>query len=602
MFPIGGQLADGSDIKARVAFGVAQGFDDGSEAGLRSATRKCIHRNIHGIDTRIAGSQNRARRRTRGVMGVEMDRQPDLLLEGLDQNLGRRRFHQARHVLQAQHMGPRRLQLLAAGDVVFQVILGAVRVQNIAGIADGAFQNLVGLQHRIHRDAHVFHPVQAVKHPEHIDARDRGLFDKALHHIVRVGGVAHAIRAAQKHLGHQVRHLRAQIAEALPGAFLQEAVGHIKGRAPPAFDREQLRQMGGIGGSRLDHVDRPHAGGQQGLVPIAHGGVGDQHLFLRAHPIGDGLRALLFKQIAGAHRRLHTRNGGLRGLDLGGGFGAACGFGVTVHRDIGDIGQDLGRPVAPLFEGEEVGRRVDEFGRIAVIQKGRMFQQVDDELDVRRHAADAEFAQGAVHPRNRLFRRLGMGGHLDEQAVIIARDDAARIGRAAIQPDAVAGGRAVGGQAAIVGDEVVQRVFGGDAALYGMAVQLDLSLRGHPGGLRQGLALFDQDLRLHDVDAGHLFGDGVFHLNAGVHLDEVEFLIVHIHQEFDGARAFILHMGADFPGHFADIGALGFGQIGGRGAFHDLLVAPLHGAVTFPQVPNIALLVAQDLHLDVAGA
>ena len=263
MFPIGGQLADGSDIKARVAFGVAQGFDDGSKAGLRRAARKRIHRNIHGIDTRIAGSQNRARRRARGVMGVEMDWQADLLLQGLDQNLGRRRFHQARHVLQAQHMGPCRLQLLAAGDVVFQVILGAVRVQNIASIADRAFQNLVGLQHRIHRDAHVFHPVQAVKHPEYIDAGDRGLFDKALHHIVRVGGVAHAIGTAQKHLGHQVRHLGAQIAQALPGTFLQEAVGHIKGRAPPAFDREQLGQMGGIGGGGLDHVDRPHAGGQE---------------------------------------------------------------------------------------------------------------------------------------------------------------------------------------------------------------------------------------------------------------------------------------------------------------------------------------------------
>ena len=314
------------------------------------------------------------------------------------------------------------------------------------------------------------------------------------------------------------------------------------------------------------------------------------------------MRALLLQQVAGAHRGLHTRNRCLRGLDLGGGFGAACGLGVTVHRDIGDIGQDLGRPVAPLFKGEKVGRRVDELGGIAVIQKGRMFQQVDDKFDVRRHAADTEFAQRPVHPRNRLFRRLRMCRHLDEKAVIIARDDAARIGRAAIQPDAIAGGRAVGRQAAIVGDEVVQRVFGGDAALHGVAVQFDIGLRGHPGRLRQGLALFDQDLGLHDVDAGHLLGDGVFDLNAGIHLDEVEFLIVHIHQEFDGARAFILHMGADFPGHFANIGALGLGQIGGRGAFHDFLVAPLHGAVTLPQVPNIALLVAQDLHFDVAGA
>ena len=234
--------------------------------------------------------------------------------------------------------------------------------------------------------------------------------------------------------------------------------------------------MGGIGGGDLDHVDGPHPRGQKRLMPVAHGGVGDQHLFLRAHPVGHRLRPLLFQKVACAHRGFDTRQRRLRCLDLGRGLGAACGFGMPVYRDIGDIGQDLGRPVAPFLEGEEVGRGVDEFGGIAVIQKGRMFQQVDDKLDVRRHAADAKLAQRPVHARNRLFRRLGMGGYLDQKAVIMAGDHAARIGRAAIQTDAIAGGRTIGGQAAIVGDEIVQRVFGGDAALHGMAVQLYISL------------------------------------------------------------------------------------------------------------------------------
>ena len=135
-----------------------------------------------------------------------------------------------------------------------------------------------------------------------------------------------------------------------------------------------------------------------------------------------------------------------------------------------------------------------------------------------------------------------------------------------------------------------------------MAVQFDLGLVGKACRLGQRAALGDQDLRLNDVDAGDFFGDGVFHLNPGVHLDEVEFLIVHIHQEFNGARAFVIHMGADFASHFTDIGALGVGQIGGGGAFDHLLVAALNGAIAFPQVPDIALFVAQDLHLDVAGA
>ncbi len=49
------------------------------------------------------------------------------------------------HVFQAEHMGAGGFQLLTAGDVVFQVIFGAGGVQQVAGIADGAFADLVRL-------------------------------------------------------------------------------------------------------------------------------------------------------------------------------------------------------------------------------------------------------------------------------------------------------------------------------------------------------------------------------------------------------------------------------------------------------------------------
>ena len=101
----------------------------------------------------------------------------------------------------------------------------------------------------------------------------------------------------------------------------------------------------------------------------------------------------------------------------------------------------------------------------------------------------------------------------------------------------------------------------------------------HAGGLFKRLALGNQDLGLHDVDAGDLFGHRMFDLNARVHLDKVEFLIVHIHQEFDGAGAFIANMGADFAAQLADLGALGLGQIGGRCALDHLLIAPCSGAI-----------------------
>jgi hypothetical protein len=49
-------------------------------------------------------------------------------------------------------------------------------------------------------------------------------------------GVAHRVRGAQQHLRHHVGQPLADVAQALPGAFLEEAVGHVEGGAAPAFD------------------------------------------------------------------------------------------------------------------------------------------------------------------------------------------------------------------------------------------------------------------------------------------------------------------------------------------------------------------------------
>jgi hypothetical protein len=118
---------------------------------------------------------------------------------------------------------------------------------------------------------------------------------------------------------------RADVAQPLPRAFLQEAIGHVEGRAAPAFQREELRQVRGIGGRDLDHVERAHARGQQRLVPVAHGRVGDQQLFLRLHPVGDRLRApsrpASWRCPSGG---VVGRRAGGRGALIGGGAGRPC--------------------------------------------------------------------------------------------------------------------------------------------------------------------------------------------------------------------------------------------------------------------------------------
>ncbi|SMX50740.1 hypothetical protein PEV8663_04786 [Pelagimonas varians] len=479
-------VADRADVQTGVAIGVAQRLDHRPQSRLRCVAREAVHRCIHHVNARI-GRRNDCGDLCAGcVMGVEMDRQTDLFFQRFDQRPCGRGLEQARHILEPQNMRPCGLQLLPHGNVVFQVIFGAVRIQNIAGIANCALKHPAGIQHRIHRHAHVFHPVQAVKHPEHINAGFRGLFDKELHHIVRIIGVAHAIGTAQQHLRHHIGHGFAQIAQALPRAFLQEPVGHIKGRPAPTFDAEQLRQVVGISGRCADHIHRPHPCRQQRLVPVAHGGVGDQQMGLRRQPIGHGLRALGLQQGFGAV----TRRGGQQfrhtgRFEIRGGFGTAFDLGMPVHRDIGDIGQHLGAAIPALFELEQLWGLVDEFGGVLVVQKHRMFEQVFHKGDVGRHAAHAEFAQGAVHAGNRLFRRRGPGGDLGQQAVVIARDHAARISGAAVQTNAHAGGAAIGGDAAIIGDKVVLRVFGCHPRLQRVAVQTDVVLRRFASGFGQ---------------------------------------------------------------------------------------------------------------------
>ena len=82
---------------------------------------------------------------------------------------------------------------------------------------------------------------------------------------------------------------------------------------------------------------------------------------------------------------------------------------------------------------------------------------------------------------------------------------------------------------AVVGDEMVLRVLGGDAALHRDAAVLDLLLRRNAERrLVQLVALRDQDLALDDVDAGDHLGHRVLDLDARVDLDEVELVAIDV--------------------------------------------------------------------------
>ena len=109
----------------------------------------------------------------------------------------------------------------------------------------------------------------------------------------------------------------------------------------------------------------------------------------------------------------------------------------------------------------------------------------------------------------------------------------------------------------------------------------------------------DPDLLAHEVDARHQLGDRVLDLEAGVHLEEQELAV--LVEELDGAGVVVAARLGDLDRGLAH-GLAGLGGEGRRRALLDqLLVAALGRAVALADPHEVAVGVADDLHLDVAG-
>ena len=538
-------------------------------------------------------------------MRVEMDRQAHLILQRLHQLLRRKGPHQARHVLDAQHVRTHLFQFLGQAHVVLQVILVAFRVQDVAGVAQRAFADGVRLlAHGIHRRLQIGQVVQRVKDAEDIHAVLRRVLDEALHHVVRVVGVAHRVRAAEEHLQQDVRHLRADAAQALPRVFTQEAHRHVKRRAAPHLQGEKVRRAACHAVRHSQHVIGAHACCQQGLVCVAHRRVRQQQLLLLRHPVqAELLRPHLRQQLLGALRRLHAvvilRN-------------RRCGKGlrnrvplrkrVPVHDRVRQVAQHLRGTVLARHKLQQVRIVVDEARRRLPGHEVRMVHHIHEEGDVCLHPADAEFAQTAVHAVQRLLVRAGKDGHLHQHRVIVGRDHRVRRAQRAVQADAKAARAAVGQDLAKVRRESVLRIFRRDSALDREAALLDLVLHRQRQRLVMHLVpLRDQDLAAHDVDACDLLRHRVLHLDARIHLNEVPLARFVIDQELHRARVRVVHLLRQLHCRVAQaVDDLLLDAIARRLLDH-LLVPALHRAVTLMQVQHIAVLVRQDLHFDVLG-
>ena len=273
-----------------------------------------------------------------------------------------------------------------------------------------------------------------------------------------------------------------------------------------------------------------------------------------------------------------------------------------IDGDLGQPGQRLGGPVPGDLAFEQFGAGFDEVGGDLSGEELRVGQHGLEELDVGGHPADAELGQGTLGPVHGGGVVPAPAGELHQHRVEVRGDLRPGVDRAAVQAHPRAAGRAVGGDLPDVGAEPVGRVLGGDPALQGGPAHGQLVLG--DAQVRQGLPGGDAQLRLDEVDVGDLLGHRVLHLDARVHLDEhvlTRPLPGRVHQELHGAGVDVAELLREL--HRVPVQGLAdpLVEVRRRGDLHDLLVPALQGAVALEQVHHPALVVGEDLHLDVAG-
>ena len=146
------------------------------------------------------------------------------------------------------------------------------------------------------------------------------------------------------------------------------------------------------------------------------------------------------------------------------------------------------------------------------------------------------------------------------------------------------------------------RILRRDPALAGMTPDLHVGLTGQSDlGVLQCKPLGDQNLMVNQIDTGHLLRHRVLDLDPGVDLDEIELVRILIQQEFHRSRVVVPDGPAQSHRRIADLPSQVRRQIEGWRHLHYLLMPPLKGAIPLMEMDEIALPVAQDLHLQMPG-
>src|SRR5208283_5249974 len=166
-----------------------------------------------------------------------------------------------------------------------------------------------------------------------------------------------------------------------------------------------------------------------------------------------------------------------------------------------------------------------EFGSTKI----RVAQDTAKQRKVRLDPADKIFAEGARKPRDGLIAVGAISDQLGQQRIVVDGHVPAFI-HAAIAADAGPRGRQEKSDLTWAGKIIVVRILGVNAALDGVAADAYIVLRKW-----QLLSRCNTNLQVNQIESSDQLRDRVLHLQAGVHLQKIEILLL-IDEKFYGAR------------------------------------------------------------------
>src|SRR2546423_13158952 len=171
---------------------------------------------------------------------------------------------------------------------------------------------------------------------------------------------------------------------------------------------------------------------------------------------------------------------------------------------------------------------IKPFGVNLAAEKIRFIEDAAEKTYIGLDAGDAVLLEGAAKTGNGFLTAIAPGNELAEKRVVIVWH-----GPAFVDPVVQANSRAAGNLArknsSRRGEEIIVRILGVETNFHGVAPRRD----GFPSE-GQAVAGGDGDLKLHQIEAGNLLGDGMFDLQTRVHFQKME-IEIGVHKEFDGA-------------------------------------------------------------------